>query len=261
MTRLLSGFLGWINHCVSPPFHIKGYYKGKLVCKGYNLDPHPTQQRDPFSWLPSFLPDAKGNGIRPADCVEDLLARFVRIWEDNRNKRGLFHIALQLLRSNEKGSSASPASVLYLQDTFIACGILLSIWKGSHERSRHNAIAKCLEAIEEDDLLPLEGWRDRLMNENEELWRNKKGRTSEGLGSSSRALANIAMWQFHLYDAENARKLLNLPDDVQHYFVEVMTWLADLMILRVIGYDSLYFDRLYRETRMVPWNRPRPAVK
>ena len=93
--------------------------------------------------------------------------------------------------------------------------------------------------------------------EKNELWLKGKGRASKGeSGSSSRLLAEIARWQFHLYDAENARKLLNLPDDVQHYFVEVMTWLADLMILRVIGYDGWYFDRLDRETKIVPWNRP-----
>lgn len=256
LTQLLSGFLGWVNHCVAPIFHIRGYYQGKLVCKGYNLQLQATAERDSFSWLPYHLPEKPTSGMHPSECVEDLLTRYVRTWEDNRNKRGLFHIALQLLRSNERGSPATRASVLYLQDAFVACGILLSIWKGKHERSRHNAIVKCLKAIEVEDQIPFDEWKRRLVDENAELWRNKKGRTAQGeLGSSSRALANIALWQFHLYEAENARRLLNLPHDVQHYFVDVMTWLADLMILRVVGYDGWYFDRLYRETKRVPWSQ------
>ena len=139
-----------------------------MVCKGYNLQPQATMERDSFSWLPSFLPEKQTGGMRPAECVEDLLARFVRTWEDNRNKRGLFHIALQLLRSNERGSPASRASVLYLQDAFIACGILLSIWKGRHERNRRNTIAKCVEAIEVEDQLLFDesscGWGKRKMS-------------------------------------------------------------------------------------------------
>ena len=50
--HLLENFLGWLNHCVSPVFHVKAYHKGKLVYRGYDLHPHPTVQRDGFSWFP-----------------------------------------------------------------------------------------------------------------------------------------------------------------------------------------------------------------
>ena len=73
-----------------------------------------------------------------------------------------------------------------------------------------------------------------------------RGDSTGELGSSSRPPANIAAWQFHLQEADNARKLLNLPDDVQHYFVGFMTWLAELMTLRVNDCHGFSFDRLCR---------------
>ena len=252
VTTLLSGFLGWVNHCSSPVFHLKGYCQGKLVYKGYNLQPQPTKQRDRFSWLPSHLHGTEQGGLRPAECMEDLLVRYARKMEEKEIKENLFFLALHLLRSSEKGSPGSRATVLYLQDAFVACGILLNLFQGRHERNRSNMIKKCFTAIGVEDQLPIDAWKQRLIKENEDIWQNT---SIKERGVARGPLGNIARWQFHLYDTANAKRLLNLPDDVQHYFVEVMTWLADLMILRVIGYDGVYFDRLSGDTKLVPWNR------
>ena len=101
---LLAYFLGWINHCVTPMFHVKGYRKGSLVYKGYNVHPHPTVQRDSFSWLPLFGAEDDNGAIgRHATLVQGLLDGFAQVWAKNERENGVFHIALQMLRSNEKG--------------------------------------------------------------------------------------------------------------------------------------------------------------
>ena len=101
---LLSNFLGWINHCASPVFHIKGYRKGTLVYKGFNLQPYATVPRDAFSWLPVFGPN--GEKGTQADLVQGLLNGFARVWAQNAEDKGVFHIALEMLRSRSKGFSA-----------------------------------------------------------------------------------------------------------------------------------------------------------
>ena len=127
VAALLSNFLGWINHCVSPVFHVKAYKKGRLVYRGYDLYPHATIQRDEFSWLPLFGPENEHgvNAGRRADNVQDLLNTFVQVWDKNIAKRGVFHLALQMLRSREKGSPKDKPAIGYMRDTFTACDILL----------------------------------------------------------------------------------------------------------------------------------------
>ena len=64
-TYLLSNFLGWLNHCAAPVFHLKAYRRGRLVYRGYDLYPHPTVQRDSFSWFPdSASRTATGKRLR-----------------------------------------------------------------------------------------------------------------------------------------------------------------------------------------------------
>ena len=97
MVHLLSNFLGWVNHCVSPTFHTKAYLKGRLVYRGYDLYPHPTVQRDQFSWLP------RRGGTSHRDTVQQSFNAFAETWKKSAEENGTFHLALQLLRSEERG--------------------------------------------------------------------------------------------------------------------------------------------------------------
>ena len=256
VSSLLSNFLGWINHCASPVFHIKGYRKGKVVYRGYDLYPHPTVRRDGLSWQPMFNPnDRRGT---QADLLQGLLDGFAKAWARNEEERGVFHIALDMLRSRSKGSPQNRAAIGYLRDTFGACGILVSILIGpSGSRNRRDVIWSCLKEIGVDDKLPLEGRDDRdwIVENHPELWWGVKRREIiEGeKGTLSRPLANVENWLLHIDDPTNARMLLGLPISVQQYLVEVSTWLADLMVLKVVGYRGWYFNRLTRETEIVPW--------
>ena len=45
--------------------------------------------------------------------------------------------------------------------------------------------------------------------------------------------------------------LLSLPTPIQHYLVEVSIWLADLMLLKVVGYQGPYLNRLTGESEVV----------
>ena len=257
-TTLLSNFLGWVNHCVSPLFHIKGYRKGRLVYTGYNLHPHPTVHRDRFSWLLFY--DVPGGGRvagHHANFVKDALNGFAKTWSKNEKEKGIFHIALQLLRSKEK---EAPASLLYLRDVFGACGILVSMLSGYPSNGinkRFMIISECLAKIGVEDKLPLKEHRDYIVQHYPELWLNKeKTRVlEEEKGTMSRSLANVQNWLLHMEDTKNARMLLSLPRSVQQYLVEVAVWLSDLMILKSIGYQGYYFNRLTGETEDVPWNK------
>ena len=256
VASLLSNFLGWINHCTSPVFHIKGYRKGKVVYKGYDLYPHPTVRRDGFSWLPMFGPK-DGRGTQ-ADQLQVLLDGFAKAWARNEEERGVFHIALDMLGSRSKGSPQHSAAIGYLRDTFGACGILVSILIGSGRgRNRRDVIWRCLKEIGVEDELPLEDRADRdwVVGNHPELWWGvKRGEILEDeKGTLSRPLANVENWLLHMDDPRNAEMLLGLAVSVQQYLVEVSTWLADLMVLKVVGYRGWYFNRLTRETEVVPW--------
>ena len=257
ITNLLSNFLGWLNHCVSPIFHIKGYLKGKLVYKGYNLHPHPTVHRDKFSWLPLF--DIASNARimeHPANLVQDALTGFAKTWSNNEKEKGMFHIALQLLRSKEK---ESPSSLLYLRDTFGACGILTSMLKGYPDSglNRPDIILQCLQEIGVKDELPLKDYRDNIVQHYPELWwgvSQKKVLVAK-LGNMSHSLANVLNWMLHMDNLKNTKRLLNLPGPVQRYLVEVAIWLSDLLILKSTGYRGCYFNRLTAKTENVPWHK------
>ena len=197
ITNILSNFLGWVNHCVSPIIHVKGYRKGKLVYNGYNLHPHPTVHREKFSWLPMFDlnsdPRVMGHN---ADLVQDALEGFAETWRKNEKERGVFHIALHLLRSKEK---EAPASLLYLRDVFGACGILVSMLSGYPSNGinkRFMIISECLAKIGVEDKLPLKDQRDYIVQHYPELWLNKeKTRVlEEEKGTMSRSLANVQNW-------------------------------------------------------------------
>ena len=258
VTSLLSNFLGWTNHCISPVFHVKGYRHGKLVHKGVNLHPHPTVQRDSFSWLPMFGLRNE-NGTRPTHAipVQSLLDGFAGAWARNAADRGVFHIALDMLRSRSKGSPQSKPAIGYLRDTFGACSILISMLIGPSKRTRRDIIWNCLNKIGVVDELPLtnrEDWDFVVQNCTELWWGETRGAVLEHeMGTLSRPLANVENWLLHIDNPRNARMLLGLPTVVQQYLVEVSTWLADLLIMRVVGYRGCYFNRLKRETETVPW--------
>ena len=273
VVHLLSSFLGWINHCVSPVFHVKGYRKGRLVYRGYDVHPHPTVQRDSFSWLPLFgAKDDNGAIGRHAALVQGLLDGFAKVWDKNEKERGAFHIALQMLRSKEKGSPRSVPSILYLRDIFSACGILATMLAGADPyRSRIKTIIECLDEIGVDEKLPIKARRDEIVQNHPELWRKLKEEKNEQKvvvveeerkkGTLSRPLANMTNWVLHIDNPTNAKALLSLPRNIQRHFVEVGIWLADLMVMKVVGYCGLYFNRLTMETEVVPWAKgPKTAA-
>ena len=252
---LISNFLGWINHCSSPVFHIKGYRKGQLVYKGYDLHPNPTVRRDIFSWLPMFDSDRQSEAN--AELIQELLNGFAKAWIQNEEDDGIFHIALLMLRNHSKGSPRDRIALLYLRNTFSACSILVSMLAGSGgSRSRHDVIRKSLEKIGLVDELPVRSQieRDHIERNYPDLWSLRNGKILKNeIGTLSRPLANVENWLIHIEDPNNASRLLNLHSSVQHYFVEISIWLADLMILKVIGYRNKYFNRLTRKTEVVPW--------
>ena len=261
---LLGEFLGWLNNCVSPVFHVKGYRKGRLVYRGYNLHPRPTVQRDRFSWFPrrGIEDDARNRPDIYADLLQELLDGFAETWEMNREAKGTFHIALQFLRSKEKGHPGGAPSLLYLRDAFTACAILEQILgKDDPGSGREAQIARCLKKLNIPNRLPgIEGKEvEFLIRERENLWwAGKPGERliQEGERKKaivSRPLANIENALLHIDDSENAKMLLGLGDQIQAYFVEVSVWLADLMLMKVVGYQGWYFDRLIRKTQRVPW--------
>ena len=261
IAKLLSKFFGWINHCIAPVFHIKGYREGKLAYRGYDLHPHPTVRRDSFSWLPMFdIKDESGTRQPQPNTVQFLLDGFAKTWATNEQNDGVFHIALEMLGSRSKGSPRSEAAVGYLRDTFGACSILISMLMGpGGNRHRHDIMWQCLREIAVDDKLPLtnrEDW-DYVVQNHPELWWGVQSRKiledEKEKGTLSRPLANVETWLLHIDDPTNARMLLSLSRPVQQYLVEVSTWLADLLTMKVIGYRGCYYNRLTRVTETVPW--------
>lgn len=266
LTELLANFLGWMNHCAAPVFHIRGYRKGRLVYRAYDLHPHVTVQRDAFSWFPSRgVTEPNGQRLRRefyADLLQDLLNGFAKVWEDNRANQGTFHIALQLLRGGDKGGLRSRPSVGYLRDTFTACAILERMLTGmSDESGRQAQIARCLNEVRVEDKLPgLDNENfDFAIYEHSQLWSTRMNdRVLEeemGRATMSRPLANMENWLLHLDNPSNAEKLLGLGTPVQQYMVDVCIWLADLMLMKVVGYKGWYFNRLSMEAERVPWAR------
>ena len=227
----------------------------RLVYKGYDLHPNPTVRRDIFSWLPLFDSDCQSDAH--AELIQELLNGFTKTWIENEENNGIFHIALQFLRSHSKVSPRSRTSVIYLRDTFSACSILLNMLASPcSNRGRLDVIQKCLGKICVVDELPvrIQDESDQLKQNHPELWSLRNGKIlKDEIGTLSRPLANVENWLIHIDDPNNASRLLNLHSSVQHYFVEISIWLADLMILKVIGYRNKYFNRLTRKTEVVPW--------
>ena len=252
LTYLLPNFLGWVNHCVSPIFHIKAYRKGRLVYRGYDLSPHPTVQRDRISWL------LLGEGEMHRSAVERTFGAFSDVWKKNSDEKGTFHFALQLLRSKERGVlPKSQPSVLYLRDTFGAIGILTSILVGANpNRGRYDTMVKCTKQLNLPDELPNNGVRSKLKVKHTDLWwavkQNSIQENERAKGTLCRPVANVGNWLLHLDDPTNAERIISLHA-YQHYFVEVSIWLADLMLMKVVGHKGDYFNRLSRRTEKVPW--------
>ena len=256
LTYHLQNFLGWVNHCVSPIFHVKAYRKGRLVYRGYDLYPHPTAQRDSFSWLP------RDGGTFHRDALQQTFGRFVDIWKQNADENGIFHFALQLLRSKERGSTPrTPPSLLYLRDTFSAVAILTSTLVGSSpDRGRIDTMFQCVKLLGISDRLPIDDVQENLRKAVPYLWRSSDKRGKPGSvqeseraqGTLSRPMANVGNWLLHLEDTENVRRLVSLGD-YQAYFVEVSTWLADLMLMKVVGHRGRYFNRLTGQKETLPW--------
>ena len=264
VTYLLSNFLGWLNHCVAPVFHVKAYRKGRLVYRGYDLYPHPTVQRDLFSWFPRYgIKDSDGNEADRdayADLIQELLDGFATTWEENRVNKGTFHIALQLLRAGTKGGPGSRSSITYLRDTFMACAILERMLTGKSDKSGRQAqMERCRKAIGVQDKLPdlKRKELELVTRKHPELWWAEKQKrileAEQKQATMSRPLANLQNWLLHLDDPENSKKLLGIGSQTQQYLVEVSIWLADLMLLKVVGYSGWYFNRLSMETEKVPW--------
>ena len=263
-TSLFSDFLGWLNHGAAPIFHVKGYSRGRVVYRGYELHPHASIQRDSFSWFPSRGIEFDNGGHAQNDfyvqLLQDLLHCFASTWENNAATHGTFHIALQLLRGGDKGGPLVAPSITYLRDAFTASALIEQmLTQRSAKSGRQAQIARCLKQICVKDKLPA---LDKLQTEittraYPDLWRSSK--TGQVLhderlkATLSRPLANIHNWLLHPDDPFNAQRLLGLGSDVQRYMVEVSIWLADLMILKVVDYNGWYFDRLSMSTERVPW--------
>ena len=245
---MLSQFIGWLGHCTSPVYHVKGYRRGRLVYRAYDLYPHPTVHRDRQSWVP--IKDIP---------VQALFDGFVDVWRRNIQEKGSFHIAMQLLASREKGSPLGRPSLGYLRDTFTACAILERMLTGRSSKSGRPAqIARCLKEISVADKLP--HLAERELDEvakHVQLWRAAGSGAvqlqEQADRTLSRPLANMENWLVHLEDPDNARRLLTLPRGVQQYLLEVSMWLADVMMLKVVGYNDEYVNRLAGKTELVPW--------
>ena len=66
-------------------------------------------------------------------------------------------------------------------------------------------------------------------------------------------LSNLQNWFAHLGEKENAKRVLDLPNNVQSYMVDLAAWLADLMLLKTVGHRDWYFNRMAGRTETVPW--------
>ena len=123
---MLQSFLGWINHCRSPVTVVRGYRRRKLVYRGFRVRPDVSSPRDRYSWLPWHLDPEKDSEYRSHGMsVQALFHNFARTWDRNVAENGTFHLALQFLRSNERGALRNKPSILYFQHCFTALGISL----------------------------------------------------------------------------------------------------------------------------------------
>ena len=107
-----------------------------------------------------------------------------------------------------------------------------------------------LPALEKKD-------RDYVIQKYPELWWAKNQSSvledERAKGTLNRPLANVENWLLHIGDPKNVKMLLGLPVSLQQYLLDVSIWLADLMLLKVVGYCGFYFNRLTHETETVPW--------
>ena len=97
-------------------------------------------------------------------AVEHTFGAFSDVWKKNSDEKGIFHFAMQFLRSKERGVlPRSKPSVLYLRDTFGAIGILTSILVGVNTGwGRYDTMVQCVEELKIPDRLPYDGVRNEL---------------------------------------------------------------------------------------------------
>ena len=268
LLSLLEAFLGWVNHCSSPIAVLRGYYRRKLVYRGYRIRPNASVPRDRFSWLPWRLNSNADLGLWPdSDIVHDLFRKFAERWEQNRERKDVFHIALQYLRSRERGSFRDKPSTLYFQHCLTACGILLNFVGRDRGKSQNTRgiVECCLQELGVPDVIPVGEENAKWLAENcRQLWCNRQGKLQERElreRTLCRPIANLRDWFVHFDEEHNARRILALPSVVQQEMVQILMWLADLMLLKVVGYNGHYCNRLTGSIDVVPWKRVRPKFE
>lgn len=260
-TYFLEHFLGSLNHSSSSIFHVKAYRKNHLVYRGYKIHPVITSSRDTFSWLPAHADSRK----KHCETIQLLFNSFIKRWKENYKSRGTFHIALQMLRNPQKGIAGEPSNIGYLRDTYSSCAILQSmISNNTGQGGREARIKSCLKYLGLRDKLPIHAHFDpmQIVDLCPHLWWGETNNRVQvnNIGNLSTPLKNIQNWMLHIDNPDDAKLLLEIPNEIQNYFLEVSTWLADLMFLKVLGYNGEYNNRLSMETCFVPWAKPKEKI-
>lgn len=245
MLPVMEEFLGWLGRCRMEVAHVRGYRSGRVVYKEWRTRPHVTTAN---SWLPVLNhPDAS-----TAIDVQGLLDGFARAWRANADREGTLHVALQCLRSKERPLGRDEASIMYLDHVVRACFLLLSeTRRPNNARGNYEKFRRCCEALHVEDVLP--GWDDNADAPKELEWLWGEPRRQAKPGCLSTALANLRNKLTHIDEPKNARLVMKLPATTQRHLTEVALWLAELLMLKIVGYNGAYHDRLTMQTEIVPW--------
>ena len=243
---IMEKFLGWIGRCEVTMPHVRGYRARRVVYKGWRVRTHVTAAGG--SWLPLFNYPDNGTMID----VQGLFDGFVRVYMDNVERKGSLHLALQYLRSKERPLGRDEASIMYLDHAVRACFLLLRETQcASNTRANDEKFRRCCETLHIEDVLP--GWDDDADAPKELDWLWEWPKRQAKPGCLSRALANLRNKVVHIDEPKNARLVMKLPATVQRYLTEVVLWLAELMVLKLVGYGGAYYNRVSTRTEIVPW--------
>ena len=251
---LMEEFIGWIGRCKVTIPHVRGYRARRVVYKGWRVRTHaatPAAQ----SWLPVFNhPD-----MSAMIDVQGLFNGFARAWTDNAERKGTLHLALQCLRGKERPLGRETASIMYLDHVVRACFLLLREFRDPDDTGKDSNYQKFRRCCAELSIPDLDPWWDdnvEVPKEHHWLWQDRGTRVAE-LGSLSRALANLRNALVHIDNDRHADRVMSLPSVVQQHLTESALWLAELLMLKVVGYDGAYYNRITMRTETVPWV-PRP---